>query len=386
MAIKKINYHGTSKILLRLCEAVNSLIDSGGGGGSKHTIINKNGTAMSDRAGLQFTGGATVTDDSVNDKTVVQIPSEASDISFDDSQCRIISNSDDVQKAIKSADNSLYIYGDSISNLILALGDKASDPTTFTEASTRANIASGENFDVILGKIKKFFSDLKAVAFSGSADDVAYDANTTIKSAVDGKVSKSGDTMTGQLVVSNDTDIQIYANRPNSTTSSVRSAIRCGNGTADGTLGSTYGAIRLYGKGTNYTNLQATGSTSNRTIELPDKSGALALTSDISDLVEHNYTYTAGSTEYYVKVIKNNRFVEIVFFCDANIPNDTELCTLPENERPYPISSWITSFEIYLPTNTNYGLKINTSNGKVTFINNAGSGMWGTIKGTYISQ
>ena len=43
----------------------------------------------------------------------------------------------------------------------------------FTEASTRANIASGETFATLLGKIKKFFSDLKAVAFSGSYSDLS---------------------------------------------------------------------------------------------------------------------------------------------------------------------------------------------------------------------
>lgn len=48
-------------------------LDNGGGGGSGgHTIIDENGTSMPQRAGLQF-DGATVTDDSVNDKTVVSI-------------------------------------------------------------------------------------------------------------------------------------------------------------------------------------------------------------------------------------------------------------------------------------------------------------------------
>jgi len=37
MALKKINYTGQSKILIRLCEMVNQLIDGGGGGGSTVT-------------------------------------------------------------------------------------------------------------------------------------------------------------------------------------------------------------------------------------------------------------------------------------------------------------------------------------------------------------
>lgn len=43
---------------------------------------------------------------------------------------------------------------------------------TFTEASTRNNIASGEKLSVILGKVQKFFNDLKTVAFSGSFTDL----------------------------------------------------------------------------------------------------------------------------------------------------------------------------------------------------------------------
>lgn len=44
---------------------------------------------------------------------------------------------------------------------------------TFTQASTRNNIASGEKLSVIFGKIQKFFNDLKTVAFSGSYTDLS---------------------------------------------------------------------------------------------------------------------------------------------------------------------------------------------------------------------
>jgi len=43
---------------------------------------------------------------------------------------------------------------------------------TVTEASTRANLASGDSLKTIIGKIKKFFSDLKTVAFTGSFNDL----------------------------------------------------------------------------------------------------------------------------------------------------------------------------------------------------------------------
>mgnify|MGYP000883448400 FL=1 len=44
---------------------------------------------------------------------------------------------------------------------------------TFSEAGSRANIATGEKLSVLFGKIKKYFSDLKAVAFSGSYNDLS---------------------------------------------------------------------------------------------------------------------------------------------------------------------------------------------------------------------
>lgn len=53
------------------------------------------------------------------------------------------------------------------------LSDKADNEPEFTEASTRSNIASGESIPTILGKVKKFFTDLKAVAFSGSYSDLS---------------------------------------------------------------------------------------------------------------------------------------------------------------------------------------------------------------------
>ena len=43
---------------------------------------------------------------------------------------------------------------------------------TVTEATQRDNIANGDNLKTIIGKIKKFFADLKTVAFTGSYNDL----------------------------------------------------------------------------------------------------------------------------------------------------------------------------------------------------------------------
>lgn len=54
-----------------------------------------------------------------------------------------------------------------------AIKDFATKVQTFTQASTRANIESGETISTIFGKIRKWFADLKTVAFSGSYNDLS---------------------------------------------------------------------------------------------------------------------------------------------------------------------------------------------------------------------
>ena len=50
--------------------------------------------------------------------------------------------------------------------------DVSDSTIEFTEASERINIKSGEKSNIIMGKIMKFFTDLKDVAFSGSYVDL----------------------------------------------------------------------------------------------------------------------------------------------------------------------------------------------------------------------
>ncbi len=49
---------------------------------------------------------------------------------------------------------------------------------TYEQAKNRNNIESGEKLSIAFGKIKKWFSDLKAVAFSGSYNDLIDKLNT----------------------------------------------------------------------------------------------------------------------------------------------------------------------------------------------------------------
>ena len=51
---------------------------------------------------------------------------------------------------------------------------------TFPDQDTRTNIASGEKHSVLFGKIKRWFTDLKAVAFTGRAADLTQDADNRL--------------------------------------------------------------------------------------------------------------------------------------------------------------------------------------------------------------
>ena len=318
-----IQQNGTTVGTFTANQSGNTTINLTGGSGSKHTIVNESGTALADEPNLQFTDGLTATDDSVNTKTKVGIN------------------------------------------------------TTFTEASTRANIASGDSFSTILGKIKKFFTDLKTVAFTGSYNDLSdkptipdistkvsksgddmtgaltmkgqdinlgtassssndsadlvwqygngnekariwaddtytsgvglnyrvnksdgtqlYAGRLATMGEVDGKVSKSGDTMTGALTINRSSDVQAVFSRNNTGTSTAITSIDIGNNVADGTAGSTYGRIRLFGKRAYRTNITASASTANRDIEFPNASGTVALTSDVDAKVSKSGDTVSGT-------------------------------------------------------------------------------------------
>ena len=52
-------------------------------------------------------------------------------------------------------------------------GDASNTTTSFSTASTRTNIATGEKLSISLGKIAKWFSELKTVAFTGNYIDLS---------------------------------------------------------------------------------------------------------------------------------------------------------------------------------------------------------------------
>lgn len=78
---------------------------------------------------------------------------------------------------------------DAIDSEMHDLANGANTPS-FTQATTRENITAGETIAVILGKIAKFFADLKTVAFTGSFNDL------TDRPTITGLQSINNDTTT----------------------------------------------------------------------------------------------------------------------------------------------------------------------------------------------
>ena len=71
-----------------------------------------------------------------------------------------------------SIDGELKKNNEELAKKLSKDGNSDSNIVAFQAASKRENILSGETHKVIFGKIKKFFTDLKTVAFTGSYNDL----------------------------------------------------------------------------------------------------------------------------------------------------------------------------------------------------------------------
>lgn len=86
----------------------------------------------------------------------------------------------------------------------------------FTEAASRQSLESGESVKTLFGKLRKWLSDLKPVAFSGSYNDLTN--KPTLGTAAAKDVASSGNASTTQVVMGNDT--RLSDSRPASDVSS----------------------------------------------------------------------------------------------------------------------------------------------------------------------
>ena len=79
----------------------------------------------------------------------------------------------EISDALAESGEAVEAINQAIGNKLDKNGDSKDNTVTFTQASTRENIASTEKHSTLFGKIAKWFADLKTVAFSGSYNDLS---------------------------------------------------------------------------------------------------------------------------------------------------------------------------------------------------------------------
>lgn len=120
-----------------------------------------------------------------------------------------------VQASLGKADTALQKHQD-ISGKLDKTGDASTTTVAFSAASARENIKTGEKLSVIVGKIAKWFADLKTVAFTGSYNDLANKPTIPDGSKY---LPLAGGVMTGDIdLASNGVDLLVGSQRATQTT------------------------------------------------------------------------------------------------------------------------------------------------------------------------
>ena len=109
-------------------------------------------------------------------------------------------------------------------------GDINNAKVTFTEAEERANIESQETISTMFGKIKKWFADLKTVAFSGSYNDLsdkpkAYTLPQANENQLGGIKAKAKTTETIEVAIDNETGKLYVPSYPENSGSSSKNLV-----------------------------------------------------------------------------------------------------------------------------------------------------------------
>lgn len=95
-----------------------------------------------------------------------------------------INDAGEVSVALKTGGvDAVHLTGallSAINSHLTSTGDTKDNITTFPDQGTRTNLASGDKHSVLFGKIKRWFSDLKTVAFTGKASDLTQDAGNRL--------------------------------------------------------------------------------------------------------------------------------------------------------------------------------------------------------------
>lgn len=74
---------------------------------------------------------------------------------------------------VKDLNDNMDVLDTEVAKKMDKTGDASNVVNKFTQAGSRANLTSGEKLSLSLGKVMKWFADLKTVAFSGSYSDLS---------------------------------------------------------------------------------------------------------------------------------------------------------------------------------------------------------------------
>jgi hypothetical protein len=202
----RIQYNGESKILKRLAELVNQKADKSAipTVGDGVLSVQRNGKSVG-----TFSANA-AEDASVN----IPVPDKLSELENDAGYGTYtkpttgIPKSDlvsGVQASLDKADTALQNHQD-ISGKLDKTGDASNTTVAFSAASARENVKTGEKQSVIVGKIVKWFADLKTVAFTGSYTDLANKPTIPDISGKQDKLTAGANiTLSGNTISAKDT-------------------------------------------------------------------------------------------------------------------------------------------------------------------------------------
>ena len=189
----RIQYNGKSKILIRLTELVNQKADVEDLEQAA-ADLQKELAQKADKSAIPTVGdgvlsvqrngksvGTFSANAAENEAINIPVPEKVSELENDagygtyTKPAAGIPKSDlasGVQASLGKADTALQKHQD-IGGKLDKTGDASNTTVTFSAASARENVKTGEKLSVIVGKIAKWFADLKTVAFTGSYTDLA---------------------------------------------------------------------------------------------------------------------------------------------------------------------------------------------------------------------
>ena len=232
----RIQYNGKSKILIRLTELVNQKADAED---MEQTAadLQKEIDEKADKSAIPTVGDGvlsvqrngksvgTFSANAAEDASVnISVPDKVSELENDAGYGTYtkptagIPKSDlasGVQASLGKADTALQKHQD-ISGKLDKTGDASTTTVAFSAASARENVKTGEKLSVIVGKIAKWFADLKTVAFTGSYNDLANKPTIPDGSKY---LPLAGGAMTGDIdLASNGVDLLVGSQRATQTT------------------------------------------------------------------------------------------------------------------------------------------------------------------------